>query len=220
MDWGDEVRPQPHSGRGGMDRMLKDARRGDRAAVEAHLRADPTLLLAKSGGHNRTFLWEAVRGGREELVDLLLERGADPNVPGRIRSEIVVLTTPYVLAVRRRRTALADRLLAAGTRIDLYSACFLGLEDAVEAHLDRDPTRVREEQADDSVWRVTPLHHAVAGGHEPLTRRLIERGAPVRPYARLLCDAADRMDADHLLPLLVDAGVDREVAREWGGFEG
>src|SRR5438094_5806471 len=103
IDWGEECKPRPHSGRVGMDRILKDARRGDLAAVRGHLRRDPSLLLAKSGGHNRTFLWEATRGGHLGLVKHLLKAGADPNVPGRIRSEIVVLLKPYCIAQRYHR---------------------------------------------------------------------------------------------------------------------
>ena len=60
-------------------------------AVKRHLKRDPSLPLAKSGGHNRTFLWEATRGKRVEVVRFLLHVGADPNIPGRTRSEIPVL---------------------------------------------------------------------------------------------------------------------------------
>src|SRR5262249_44423577 len=95
IDWGDETKPRSHSGRIGLDRILKDARRGDHEAVRAHLRRDPSLLLAMSGGHNRTFLWEATRGGHPDLVQYLLEAGANPNIPGRIRAECTVLLKPY-----------------------------------------------------------------------------------------------------------------------------
>src|SRR5262249_9323321 len=66
----------------GIDQTLKDARRGDLQAVQSHLRRDPSLLLAKCGGHNRRFLWEATRGNRAGLVKCLLKAGADPNVGG------------------------------------------------------------------------------------------------------------------------------------------
>src|SRR5688572_27520429 len=102
VDWGDEVKPRPHSGRLGMDRILKDDARRDLQAVQGHLTRDPSLLLAKSGGHNRTFLWEATRGNHPDLVKHLLRMGADPNIPGRIRSECVVLLKPYCLARRYR----------------------------------------------------------------------------------------------------------------------
>jgi len=216
MDWGDEVKPRSHSGRLGIDKVLKDARRGDLQAVQGHLRRDPSLLLAKSLGHNRTFLWEATRGNRPDLVKYLLEAGAAPNVPGRIRSEIVVLLKPFCIARYYGRTDLAEMLLQAGNVVDIYSACFLGNAKRVRELLDEDATLLVQEQEDDSVWRVTPLHYAVAGGHEELTRSLIEQGAKVMPYTRLLCDAAVRMGHRELVQVLLDGGADRELVRVWG----
>jgi hypothetical protein len=70
------------------------------------------------------------------------------------------------------------------------------------------------------VWRVTPLHYAVAGGHEELTRWRIERGAQVRPYARLLCDAAVRMRHRELIQALLDGGADRALVRVWAAGQG
>jgi ankyrin repeat protein len=215
IDWGNETKPRSHSGRIGLDAILKDARRGDLRAVQGHLRRDPSLLLAKSGGHNRSFLWEATRGNRTTLVKYLLKSGADPNVPGRIRSESVVLLKPYCLARRYRRMELAELLLQAGTVIDIYSACFLGDEKRVQKLLDAKPTLLTQEQEEDSVWRVTPLHYAVAGGHEELAEWLIKQGARVAPYTRLLCNAAVRMGHPALIAILLQGGADRKLARLW-----
>jgi len=216
IDWGDEVKPRSHSGRVGIDQILKDARRGDLQAVQEHLRRDPSLLLAKSGGHNRTFLWEATRGNHLNVVNYLIEAGADPNVPGRTRSEIVVLLKPFCIARHYRRAAIAERLLQAGSVVDIYSACYLGDAERVRDLLEEDSTLLLREQDDDSVWRVTPLHHAVAGGHEQLARSLIERGARVAPYTRLLCNAAIRMGHPELIQVLLDGGADRALLKEWG----
>jgi ankyrin repeat protein len=219
IDWGNEEKPRPHSGRLGMEELLKDARHGDLRAVRGHLRRDPSLLLAKSGGHNRTLLWEATRGNHPNLVEYLLKAGADPNVPGRIRSEIVVLLKPYCIAQRYRRTRLAERLLQAGTVLDIYSACFLGDTERVQELLDADPSLLVREQEDDSVWRVIPLHYSVAGGHTELARLLIDQGAPVRPYTRLLCNAAVRMRHPDLIPVLLNGGADRTLARDWAQMQ-
>jgi ankyrin repeat protein len=216
VDWGNELKPRTHSGQVGLDKVLKDARRGDLQAVRGHLQRDPSLLLAKSAGHNRTFLWEATRGNHPVLVKHLLEAGASPNVPGRIRAEIVVLLKPFCIARRYRRRKLAETLLQAGTVVDIYSACFLGDAQRAGELLDEDPTLLVQEQEDDSVWRVTPLHFAVAGGHKELANTLIKRGAKVEPYTRLLCNAAVRMKHRELIPILLDGGADRELARVWG----
>ena len=204
-----------HSGRLGMDKILKDARRGNRTAVRRHLEADPSLLGAKSGGHNRTFVWEAARGNQMELVKELLRAGADPNVPGRIRSEIPVLLKPYCIAMRYRHGKLAEVLRHAGTIIDIYSACFLGDERRVQECLKADPSLVTAEHDDDTVWRVTPLHFAVAGGHGELVNWLIDHGAKVEPYTRLLCNTASRMKHPEFIPLLIENGADPALAKEW-----
>ena len=160
--WGNEVKPRSgHSGRFGIDRILKDARRGDLRSVKRHLNRDPSLLLAKSGGHNRTFLWEATRGKRVEVVRFLLHVGADPNVPGRPRSEIPLLLKPYCIALRYRRLEIAGMLVKAGSVMEIYSACYLGDADRVQQCLKEEPCLLTREQDDDSVWRVTPLHYAV-----------------------------------------------------------
>jgi ankyrin repeat protein len=215
IDWGDESKAGPHSGRIGLDEILKHARHGDLRAVQSHLRRDPSLLLATSGGHNRSFLWEATRGNRTALVKYLLKAGADPNVPGRIRSECVVLLKPYCIARRYRRTELAQLLHQAGTVIDVYSACYLGDTKRVQELLDAKPSLLAQEQEEDSVWRVTPLHYVVSGGDAELVELLIKQGAKVAPYTRLLCNAAIRMGHPALIPVLLHGGADRKLAQVW-----
>ena len=216
-EWGDEVKPRSgHSGRFGMDKILKEVRRGDLNAVRRHLKRDPSLLQAKSGGHNRTFLWEATRGNRMNVVRFLLRAGADPNIPGRTRAEIPVLLKPYCIARRYRRVEIAGMLVKAGSVMDIYSACYLGDADRVQQCLEEEPCLLTREQDDDSVWRVTPLHYAVTGGHEQLSRWLIREGALVKPYTRLLFDAAVRMKHAHLIPVLVEGGADRDLVKSWG----
>jgi len=199
-----------------MDRILETARRGDVATVREHLARDPSLLFAKSGGHNRTLLWAATRGNRLDLVLDLLGAGADPNVPGRIRAEIAVLLPPYCIARRYRRQDLAEALLRAGAEIDVYSACWLGEAERVRRLLDASPARLHREQEADSVWRVTPLHFAVAGGQDALIRELLDRGAAVRPYTRLLSNIAARSKRPDLIETLLEAGADPDLAREFG----
>jgi ankyrin repeat protein len=218
IDWGNEVKPRAHNGRVGMDAMLKDARRGDLKAVKLHLQRDPSLLLAKSGGHNRTFLWEATRGNQLEVMEYLIDAGAESNVPGRIRAEIVVLLKPYCVARHRRLSEATELLMRARTEVDIFSACFLGDISSVQQLLKRKPHLLTQEQEEDSVWRVTPLHFAVAGGQEELVRMLIKRGARVRPYTRLLANAAVRMKHPELIPILLQGGADPRLTQEWATF--
>ena len=215
--WGNETKPRAgHSGRFGIDKILKEVRRGDLRAVKRYLRQDPSLLHARSGGHNRSFLWEATRGNRVNVARFLLREGADPNIPGRIRAELTVLLKPYCIARRYRRPELAGMFERAGTVMDIYSACYLGDTKRVQHLLKSEPDLLTREQEDDSVWRVTPLHYAVAGGREQLARWLIGEGARVKPYTRLLCDTAVRQNHPELIPLLVEGGADRDLVESWG----
>ncbi|KAJ5113979.1 hypothetical protein N7456_002513 [Penicillium angulare] len=60
---------------------------------------------AKTG---RTALWQAFQNGRSELIDPLLEKGADPNMPGNT----ITPFPPVYLAVRSRWEAALRSLLA------------------------------------------------------------------------------------------------------------
>ena len=97
--------------------------------------------------------------------------------------------------------------------MDIYSACYLGDTDRVRHCLKAEPGLLTREQEDDSVWRVTPLHYAVAGGHEQLARWLIGEGARVKPYTRLLFGAAERTKHAELIPVLVEGGADLDLVR-------
>ena len=65
------------------------------------------------------------------------------------------------------------------------------------------------------MWRVTPLHYAVSGGHAQFVEWLIRQGARVAPYTRLLCNAAVRMGHPALIPILLHGGADRKLPRRW-----
>ena len=216
IDWGDEVKPRgSHTGIGGIDLLLKDARKGDLEAVKQHLERKPRLLDAYSGGHNRSFVWEAVRGGRKEVVEYLLEQGADATIPGRIRSQIQVLLPPLCIAERYRRKGIARLLREHGVELDFYSHCYLGNHGAVDPVIEGQPGLLDKEVGFESVWRVTALHYAVAGGHEALVRLMLEKGATVRPYTRLLFNITARLKRPDLHAMLVEGGADDSLTERW-----
>ncbi len=200
--------PQGHTGLAGMDRILGAASRGDLDTVRTWLTAHPERVNAFSAGHNRTLLWEATRRNRRDLVEYLIARGADVNIPGRYRHESFVLLTPYCVARVFRREELADYLLEKGTRLDVYSAAYLGDASRVLRLIDADPTLINREHPLDSVWRVTPLHFAVSGCQMEIADGLTRRGAKVKPHARLLLDIAGRRKRIDFVEMLLNAGAD------------
>ena len=101
---------------------LKLAAKGDVQAVKRLVARDPGVVSNTSAGHSRSLLWEAVRGGHRELVELLVERGADVNAPGRYRNETLVLVSPYVIAKTRGHDDLARYLLGQAAAIDIWSS--------------------------------------------------------------------------------------------------
>ena len=182
------------------------ARKGDLVGVKQLLQEYPTLLNTKSAGHNRTLLWEATRRNRLDLVKFLLKRGANVNIPGRHRNESFVLIKPYTVATVFKRAPLREMLLTSGTTMDIYTTCFLGDQERVKELIRKNPKIVNEEQQEESVWRVVPLHHAISGGHKELAEFLIKKGAQVRPYSQLLLEMAG--SREDMLTMLLHHGLD------------
>ena len=80
--------------------------------------------------------------GNAEVVDLLLQHGADANayraepfVPGTR----MVQETPMHRALRQHHSEVAQQLLAAGARPDIYDAAALGDVRVIRAEIERDP---------------------------------------------------------------------------------
>ncbi|MCY3801448.1 MAG: ankyrin repeat domain-containing protein [Chloroflexi bacterium] len=186
---------------------LKLAARGDLEAVERLVARDPGVVKKTSGGHNRSLLWEAARGGHRELVEFLTERGADVNAPGRYRNETLVLVTPYVMAKTRGHDDLAGYLLAQGAVIDIWSSAYLGDLDRLSELLDERPELLNAEHPADPAWRVTPLHYSIAGGRREAAEFLIARGADVRGRGRWLLGFALHFGRGALAQLLLDNGL-------------
>jgi ankyrin repeat protein len=196
-------------------RTLKLAARGDLGAIKVLLGDEPQLLNAASGGHNRTLLWEAANAGRGDVVRFLIEAGADVNIPGRYRHETLVLVKPYCIAVAKKRGEIAEYLLQHGTEIDLYTAAFLGQMDPLKQWLAGNAALVNQHQPEEGIWRVTALHHAVAGGQIQAAEHLIGAGASVAEHAPLLFDIACRRARMDLIEILIRAGADPRQANAY-----
>jgi ankyrin repeat protein len=181
--------------------------------ARAALDAAPQLVNAVGphpfwGGRPQA-LHVAIEGGRLDLFDLLLERGAGVNG----RNEQYDHWSPLMLTIKRDRAAMRDELLRRGARVGLIEALMMADDARVDELLDANglPAIVpnggsflafaRTTHAIDRLialgagtgtqdrWGATPLDAMSRLGSRgtPLVRHMIARGVAASPkeYARL-----------------------------------
>ena len=121
------------------------------------LAAVPTLVNAVGphpfwGGRPQA-LHVAIETTRREVIDLLLEHGADVNGANDEYDH----WSPLMIAINKRTPAVQDALIARGARVGLLEALMLGDDDRADAFL-RDGGLPRYH----SEWRVDPRVRANA----------------------------------------------------------
>ena len=184
------------------------AGRGDLGVVRAVLAQEPAWIR-RIGSHGRTLLWEAAYRGRLEMVDYLLDRGADVDACGCHFTPLLVEISPYCAARYRGHEAVADRLIERGAATDIYTAAFLGDREAVGEYLEREPRLATAEKPQhDAGLRATPLHYAVSVRRLDIVTTLLARGADPRPYSAWLIRFAIWRDRADILGALIDGGAD------------
>ncbi len=140
---------------------------GDTAAVRAAVQGRPSLLAAtveRDGQAGWTPLHVAVATDRREVVDLLLDAGADLEAAtehGRTPLHVALEFAP----------GLVDLLLARGAEPDGAAAAYLGDTARLVARLDAGQSSVHD-QAETSL-----LGFAALGGSVDVVQLLLERGA-------------------------------------------
>lgn len=141
---------------------------GDANAVRSKAIANPGLLDAYDyRSFGATPLTMACFSGRRELVELLIELGADPN---RRSDWQMGPWSPLHCVIYRRDKGLARYLLDHGAEMDVHTAAGLGDCDTVARLLELDPSRVNERGGDGC----QPLHFADT---VEVAKLLLERGA-------------------------------------------
>ena len=201
------------------------AGRGDLDTVRQLLDDKPTWIHTV-GSHGRTMLWEAAYRGKLEMVQFLLERGADINLPGCHLSQHGIEITPYCVARHEGRDPVADYLLQHGATIDIHTAAYLGDSDTVRAHLNSTPSLVNSGYLQSvmlpsgephtfehrgTAW-ATPLCYAIIGGNVAIAELLISRGAVIEPYSEYLLDHAIGEDQIEITKMLLENGANPNKA--------
>ena len=199
--------------------------RGDLETVR-QLVDDTPAWIHTVGSHGRTMLWEAAYRGKLEMVQFLLDRGADINLPGCYHIQHRLEITPYCVARYEGRDLVADYLLQRGATLDIHTAAYLKDYDAVRSQLETDPDLINSGSLQtvmlpagqphsfeyrETAW-ATPLCYAIVGGNLAIVELLISRGATITPYSERFLDYAIAYDRVEIAKLLLENGADPSKA--------
>ena len=199
--------------------------RGDLETVRRLLDDNPAWIHTV-GSHGRTMLWEAAYRGKLEMIEFLLERGADINLPGCYHIEHRVEITPYCVARHQGRDNAAELLLQHGATIDIHTAAYLRDYDTVLSHLNNNPSLVNKGYLQavmlpagqphsfehrEAEW-ATPLCYAIVGGNLKIVERLISRGATIKPHSERFLDYAMAYNRVEIVKALLENGADPNKA--------
>ena len=199
--------------------------RGDIETVRQLVDDNPAWIHTV-GSHGRTMLWEAAYRGRLEMIQFLLERGADINLPGCYHIQHRIEITPYCVARYEGRDLVADYLLQHGATLDIHTAAYLKDYDTVRSHLDTDADLVNSGYLQavmlpagephtfehrEAAW-ATPLCYAIVGGNPAIVELLIARGATIKPHSERFLDYAIAYDWVEIAELLLENGADPSKA--------
>ena len=172
-----------------------------RAVVATLVAAGADVDAAFGGAHAERPLHWAASSDDVEVLDALVETGADIVAPGRV----IDGGSPRANAVAFGQWRAAGRLVELGARANLWQSAALGLVDRLERLLEDDPPPGSEEITN-AFWC------ACHGGQRATAERLLERGADIdwighdglTPF-----DAAARSNAHELADWLRSRGAHR-----------
>jgi len=189
--------------------LIQAAREGATDRVRAELTRDPSLAAA-SNETGDTALHQASAWGHVDIVELLLDAGADIDaVRGDGDRPIHSALMPHWSAPRDRTRAAAELLLARGARNTILIAAERGDMAYVRDALARDASLANFEDT----CHFRPISSAAARNDLPMARLLLEHGAdpnlPERGAERghALWRAVNRRHGD-MVRLLLAHGAD------------
>ena len=164
------------------------------ATVDVLVAAGAEVDARFAGPHSETALHWAASSDDVEVLDALLDNGADIEATGGVIGN----GTPLADAVAFGQWQAAMRLVARGAEANLWQAAALGLLDRVKDQLADEPAPPPTEVTN-AFW------HACHGSHQSTAEYLFERGADLNwvGYDDLTpLDAAARSGAGELVEWL------------------
>lgn len=202
----------------GAQELIQAIRNEDEAAVRRLLEEDPALVNV-ADERDCTPLHFAVRVGRADLVDLVLEHGADPNALDMDGDSPLTWAALYGLE------EMAILLLEYGVDVDLPNNYGRGplLQVARERGDEAMARLLLEHGADPDAqdrFGATSLNLAAWRGFSGVVDALLDHGADLGvggSLARPNTEYAAGKGLDRLFQALLDAGVDLEIPTETGG---
>jgi truncated hemoglobin YjbI/ankyrin repeat protein len=187
------------------------ARRDDVAGLSAALAQAPDLLRPT---YAAAIMQAAALAGRAEILRILLDNGVGPDHPFYLPVgvtgqpfERVIYVTPLCAARFKRRAEVESLLLAAGAKEDVFTAAFLGDLTSLASMLAEDPGLARATDPAVDVLDITPIEHAVAGGHVEALRLILRHGPSLHDGVRALRGAAAHGSLE-MAELLLAHGAD------------
>jgi uncharacterized protein len=167
-------------------------------AIAATLVAAGADVDAEFGGaHAERPLHWAASSDDVDVLDALVEAGADVEAPG----SVIDGGSPLADAVAFGQWRAAARLVELGARANLWQAAALGLADRLERLLEDAPGR---DEITNAFWC------ACHGGQRATAERLLERGADIDWIGHdglTPLDAAMRSQADEVVDWLRSRGA-------------
>jgi ankyrin repeat protein len=162
-------------------------RERDLAKVRSLLDASPELLHAGDGRSNQPIHW-AVMTRQIEMIDELLERGADINAARFDGARPIHLTNgdynyrgwrDVPKEVTATPQEILDHLRSRGAYVDINTAASIGDLERVRELLDQDPSLANRvsEYVTYYIGSGAPLKNAAARGHLEIVKLLLDRGA-------------------------------------------
>jgi ankyrin repeat protein len=153
-------------------------------SVRFLLEKKPDLLHAADEHGNQPIHW-AVMTRQTDLIDYLLDRGADINAVRPNGTRPIHLTNgdyhyrgwrDLPGTAMQRHEVLIGYLLARGAEYDITTATKIGDLDRVRELLDRDPGLLNQVPTT-SYYSGSPLRNAAGAGHLEVVKYLLQRGA-------------------------------------------